>query len=98
MSEQVRQLEELEKQTENETAKKVVLPEGPLKQLFVNYVGDKLRPENGEVTAEMIVAVLAEEFPEFVLLLAEENFMRGYQQALEDLEEFNKKQRTEPQG
>ena len=85
---------------QNETAKKVVLPEGPLKQLFVNYVGDKLQPENGEVNVEMIVAVMAEEFPEFLLLVAEENFIRGYKQALEDVEEFNKNklQGTEPQG
>ena len=29
---------------------------------------------------------LSEEFPEFVLPLAEENFIRGYQQALEDVD------------
>lgn len=78
------------KQEVNETAKKLVLPEGPLKQLFVNYVGEKTQPENGEVTVEMIVNVMADEFPEFLLLIAEENFLRGYQQALADLEQFNK--------
>jgi len=46
----------------------------------------------------MIVSVIAEEFPEFVYLLAEENFLRGYQQALEDVEKFNSSQETEPQG
>lgn len=83
--------------TENETAKQVVLPEGPLKEMFVNYVGNKLQPENGEVTVEMVVNVLAEEFPEFLILVAEENFLRGYQQALVDLENFNnnQKQNTE---
>lgn len=80
------------KQEVNETAKKLVLPEGPLKQLFVNYVGEKTQPENGEVTVEMIVNVMADEFPEFLLLIAEENFLRGYQQALADLEQFNNKQ------
>jgi hypothetical protein len=34
----------------------------------------------------MIVEVLAEEFPEFVLALAEENWIRGYRQALDDVE------------
>jgi hypothetical protein len=77
---------------ENETAKKVVLPEGPLKEMFVNYVGSKLEPENGEVTVEMVVSVLAEEFPEFLMLVAEENFLRGYQQALVDIENFSAKQ------
>jgi len=85
--------------TENEITKQVVLPEGPLKEMFVNYVGTKLQPENGEVTVEMVVNVLAEEFPEFLMLVAEENFLRGYQQALVDLENFNnsQKQNTEAQ-
>jgi hypothetical protein len=89
----------MSEQVENETAKQVVLPEGPLKEMFVNYVGNKLQPENGEVTVEMVVNVLAEEFPEFLMLVAEENFLRGYQQALVDLENFNnnEKQNTETQ-
>jgi hypothetical protein len=87
MSEEQQVSEEL---LENADAKKVVLPEGPLKQLFVNYVGEKLKPEDGNVTVEMIVHVMADEFPEFLMVLAEENFLRGYQQALNDVEQFNK--------
>ena len=34
----------------------------------------------------MIVDQLANEFPEFVLAVAEENFVRGYQQALTDVD------------
>ena len=34
----------------------------------------------------MIVEVMAQEFPEFVLALAEENWVRGYQQALDDVD------------
>ena len=33
----------------------------------------------------MIVDTMAEEFPDFVLALAEENWVRGYQQAFFDL-------------
>ena len=33
----------------------------------------------------MTLEVFAEEFPEFVLALAEENFIRGYQQAMNDV-------------
>jgi hypothetical protein len=58
----------------------------PLKTLVVDYVGNKVNPESGQVTVEMIVEVLAEEFPEFVLALAEENWIRGYRQALDDVE------------
>ncbi len=77
------------KEPENELLNKKVLPEGPLKQMLVEYVGNKLKPENDEVTAEMIVTTIAEEFPEFVLIVAEENFLRGYKQALDDMEHFN---------
>ena len=75
---------------ENDVAGQKVLPEGPLKQLFINYVGEKLQPENGDVTVEMVIQVMAEEFPEFLMLMAEENFLRGYQQALADVDQFNK--------
>ena len=80
----------MSEQVENQIANQKVIPEGPLKQLFINYVGEKLQPENGDVTVEMVINVMAEEFPEFLMLLAEENFLRGYQQALSDVEQFNK--------
>jgi hypothetical protein len=34
----------------------------------------------------MIAEVLATDFPEFVFAFAEENFLRGYQQGLDDAE------------
>lgn len=60
----------------------------PLKEIMVQYVGAKLLSdsEEGSVTVEMIIEVLANEFPEIVLCLAEENFLRGYEQAFVDLE------------
>ena len=33
----------------------------------------------------MIVDTLADEFPEFMMAIAEENWIRGYQQALTDV-------------
>ena len=70
---------------ENPALKQIVEPENDLKEMLVNYVGQKQDPENDNVTVEMIVETLAEEFPEFVLVLAEENWVRGYTQALADL-------------
>jgi len=58
----------------------------PLKEFIVNYVGQIVNPEDGNVTVEMVIEVLAGEFPEFVLSLAEENWIRGYHQALTDME------------
>ena len=61
----------------------------PLKELIVEYVGTKLQPENDEVTVEMVVDVFSTDFPEFLLPVAEENYMRGYTQALDDVETYN---------
>ena len=57
-----------------------------LKDYIVSYVGNKLMPEDNQVNVEMIIHVLADEFPEVIMPLAEENFFRGYQQALEDMQ------------
>jgi hypothetical protein len=59
-----------------------------LKDYIVDYVGDKLKPQHGDVTVNMIVDVLADEFPELALSLAEENWVRGYEQGLEDVKAF----------
>ena len=71
---------------ENPDLKVVVEKETPAKTWLVNYVGEKLSPENGEVTVEMIVNVMSAEFPEFLLALAEENWLRGYRQGVNDVE------------
>ena len=75
-----------EEAQKNPTLDKLVDPENDLKNMLVEYVGEKLSPKNGEVTVAMIVDVLADEFPDLVMVLAEENWIRGYHQALEDVE------------
>ena len=69
-----------------EISKKTIEKENELKTFLVEYVGEKEKPEDDEVTVEMIVNTMAKEFPEFVLTVAEENWIRGYQQALVDIE------------
>ena len=59
-----------------------------LKDYIIEYVGNKLDPEDNTVTVEMVVNVLADEFPEVALSLAEENWVRGYEQGIEDLKAF----------
>ena len=71
---------------EVEFERETVIKDNPMKTWLVEYVGNKLNPENGEVTVEMIVEVMAEEFPDFLMLLAQENWLRGYQQALHDVD------------
>tara|TARA_Y100001938_G_C8039860_1_gene405559 strand:+ start:559 stop:849 length:291 start_codon:yes stop_codon:yes gene_type:complete len=71
---------------QNPELKKAVLPENDLKNTLVEYVGDKMSPDDQNVTVEMIIDAMADEFPEFLLAVAEENWIRGYQQALDDVE------------
>jgi uncharacterized membrane protein YheB (UPF0754 family) len=82
----------------NEVLDEVVETSNELKTMLVNYVGEKQSPDEDNVTVEMIVDQLANEFPEFVLAVAEENFMRGYQQALNDVEVGKKAWEEEQQN
>ena len=75
---------------ENPTLTEEVEPDNELKTWLVDYVGDKSKPEDGQVTVENIVEVIANEFPEFLMVIAEENWIRGYHQALIDVEEGKK--------
>ena len=71
-------------ETQTETQK--VQADNPMKSWLVQYVGNKFRPDNQEVTVEMIVEAMAQEFPDFLMLVAQENWLRGYQQALYDVD------------
>ena len=78
-------------QNENPDLFQPVQPVNEMKRWLVNYVGEKLNPENDEVNVEMIIQVMAEEFPEFLMPIAEENFIRGYQQAIHDVDAAEEK-------
>ena len=73
-------------QVENPTLTETVEKVNPLKEWLVEYVGGILKPADGNVTVEMIIHAMGVEFPEFLLAVAEENWMRGYSQALHDAE------------
>jgi hypothetical protein len=74
--------------TQSELSAVAVAAENPLKQMLLEYVGNKFATEEDEgefeVTVQMIVETLAHEFPEFVMIMAEENWVRGYQQGIDD--------------
>ena len=74
---------------ENIDLNETVSSETGLKELVVNYIGERLA-RTEEVTVDMAVEVFAAEFPEFLLAVAEENFLRGYEQALADVETMEK--------
>ena len=65
--------------------KEVVPTESELKEIIVNYVGNVIQPERDEVTVEHVIEVFSEQFPEFLLAVAEENWINGYTQALNDV-------------
>ena len=73
---------------ENPMLAMTVEGDSELKEFLVEYVGSKL--DNEEVTVNMVAEVLASDFPEFAFAFAEENFLRGYQQGLDDAELFKR--------
>ena len=74
---------------ENENLNETLSTDTGLKELVVNYIGERLAgPE--EITVDMAIEVFAAEFPEFLLAVAEENFLRGYEQALADVDTMEK--------
>jgi|AntAceMinimDraft_5_1070358.scaffolds.fasta_scaffold51283_2 hypothetical protein len=94
-TESVKSLEQLEQEAREEVQAAVV-PDNPLRTLFVEYVGDNYSLEgSNEVTIEMCILALAQEFPEFLSPLCEQNFMLGYKQAENDLMKLLQEQRTE---
>jgi hypothetical protein len=72
----------MELKFENQTVQK----DNAMKTWLVDYVGKKMNAVNGEVTVDMIVQAMADEFPDFLMLVAQENWLRGYQQALHDVD------------
>ena len=82
---------------ENPEINKQVEIDNPMKEWLVNYVGEAVKPENNQVTVGMIVEQMMKEFPEFLMVIAEENFIRGYQQAFADLEKSGEISQTAPE-
>jgi hypothetical protein len=74
------------KEEENSSLKEVVAGDNKLKEFIVEYAGNSHSPDNDEVTVEMVVETLSKDFPELVLAIAEENWVRGYHQAFQDIE------------
>lgn len=75
---------------ENPMLHVAVRKDTPLKEMIVDYVGNRFSTQEDEgtyfVTVQMVAETLAEEFPEFLMVMAEENWVRGYQQGLDDAE------------
>jgi hypothetical protein len=73
---------------ENPMLHVAVRKDNPLKQIIVDYVGKRFatKEDEGEyfVTVQMVAETLATEFPEFLMVMAEENWIRGYKQGLDD--------------
>jgi len=77
-------------ENENPDLQNPVGTETGLKELVVTYIGERLLAGE-EITVDMAVQVFAAEFPEFLMAIAEENFLRGYEQALTDAENLSNK-------
>ena len=62
-----------------------------LKEYMIDYVGKQHNHKDNDVTVEMVIETLSKEFPEFLLMVAEENYIRGYEQALDDISTVKEK-------
>ena len=66
---------------EDKNIKKMqVKKDSELKEWLIDYVGNKENPKDEGVTVEMIINIMADEFPEFLFVVAQENFLRGYEE------------------
>ncbi len=63
---------------------KVVEVGNELQEDLVRHVRD--RTNEDQVTLGQVIGILASEFPELVITIAEENWIRGYKQGLDDAE------------
>ena len=63
---------------------KVVEVGNELQEDLVRHV--KSRVNEDQVTLGQVIGILASEFPEIVITIAEENWVRGYKQGLDDAE------------
>lgn len=64
-----------------------VSSETSFKKLLVDHV-KTIQKEPKNVTFQQIIEAFSDEFPEFILAMAEENWVNGYTQALKDVEYF----------
>lgn len=63
---------------------KVVEVRNEIQEDLVQHVRN--RTNEDQITLGQVIGILASEFPELVITIAEENWIRGYQQGLEDAE------------
>ena len=63
---------------------KVVDVGNELQEDLVQHVRN--RTNEDQVTLGQVIGILASEFPELVITIAEENWIRGYKQGLDDAE------------
>lgn len=95
--EEAKTLEQLA-QSARDDMEKEVESDNELKSFFVEYVGKKMAPDSGEVTVDMCVRTLAQDFPEFLSPVCEQNFMLGYLQCEKDIAMLMKQQRESEEG
>jgi len=63
---------------------KTVEVRNELQEDLVRHVRNKINED--QVTLGQVIGILASEFPELVITIAEENWIRGYKQGLDDAE------------
>ena len=65
---------------------KVVEVRNEIQEDLVRHVENKINVHKDQITIGQVIGILASEFPEIVIAIAEENWVRGYKQGLDDAE------------
>jgi hypothetical protein len=63
---------------------KVVEVRNEIQEDLVRHVENKINVHKDQITIGQVIGILASEFPEIVIAIAEENWIRGYKQGLDD--------------
>jgi len=63
---------------------KVVEVRNEVQEDLVRHVENKINVHKDQITIGQVIGILASEFPEIVIAIAEENWIRGYKQGLDD--------------
>ena len=80
---------------ENNNLLKIISPsDSELKKILVEYMKPRMKNSETKVTVKNVIENFSKEFPELLLALAEENWINGYTQALQDLEFVEKEKKN----
>ena len=70
-----------------------------IKEIILEYISSNNSNNSNtipiDITIEMVIDTLSKEFPELLLPIAEENYIRGYHEAMDNLNQVEEEMRKQ---